>query len=166
MRWPKTARGDDCSGAGCHGDDSGRAFGPIPWCETIGQIMGVMPIVVIAVLIASLIECFFILPGHLAHTLQPRRKLVPLAPPLLSLLAGVFVIAVVTRTSGGGAEVLAPGFFGTLAAFKAENSTPVFLAMIRHRFDGVWSVDRGAALGHEQDSSRRRKASQNLNLEA
>lgn len=41
---------------------------------TIGQIMGALPIVVVAVLVASLIECFLILPGHLAHTLQPDRN--------------------------------------------------------------------------------------------
>ena len=34
---------------------------------TMGSIMGVMPIVVLSVLLASLIECFFILPGHLRH---------------------------------------------------------------------------------------------------
>ena len=33
----------------------------------MGQIMITFPIVVISVLIASLIECFFILPGHLRH---------------------------------------------------------------------------------------------------
>ena len=52
------------------------AFGPILLVgSTIGQIMGVLPIVVVAVLIASLIEVFFVLPGHLAHSLgsTPRR---------------------------------------------------------------------------------------------
>ena len=38
--------------------------------DTIGQIMGVLPLVVIAVIIASLLECFYVLPGHLAHSLQ------------------------------------------------------------------------------------------------
>ena len=43
------------------------AFAPILVIQGgIGQIMGVLPIVVIAVIIASLIECFLILPGHLA----------------------------------------------------------------------------------------------------
>lgn len=37
---------------------------------TIGAFMGVLPLVVIAVLIASLIECFLILPGHLAHAMS------------------------------------------------------------------------------------------------
>lgn len=39
----------------------------------LGQIIGVLPLVVIAVVIASLVECFLVLPGHLAHTLQPRK---------------------------------------------------------------------------------------------
>jgi multidrug efflux pump subunit AcrB len=52
------------------------AFGPVLLVgSTIGQIMGVLPVVVVAVLIASLIEVFFVLPGHLAHSLgaTPRR---------------------------------------------------------------------------------------------
>lgn len=40
----------------------------------IGQIMGVLPLVVLAVLLASMLECFFILPGHLAHALDARRS--------------------------------------------------------------------------------------------
>ncbi len=42
--------------------------------DTIGQIMGSLPLVVIAVLIASLVECFFVLPGHLAHALGQVRN--------------------------------------------------------------------------------------------
>ncbi|MCT4655778.1 MAG: efflux RND transporter permease subunit [Cohaesibacter sp.] len=50
------------------------AFAPIFLIgSTIGKMMGVLPVVVIAVLIASLIECFFILPGHLAHSLTPNQ---------------------------------------------------------------------------------------------
>ena len=41
--------------------------------DTIGQIMGVLPLVVIAVIIASLLECFYVLPGHLAHALERQR---------------------------------------------------------------------------------------------
>jgi len=36
----------------------------------IGDIMRALPMVVIAVLAASLLECFLILPGHLAHSLE------------------------------------------------------------------------------------------------
>ncbi|MCV6546199.1 MAG: efflux RND transporter permease subunit [Cohaesibacter sp.] len=51
------------------------AFAPIFVIgDTIGKMMSVLPVVVIAVLIASLIECFFILPGHLAHSLTPSSK--------------------------------------------------------------------------------------------
>jgi multidrug efflux pump subunit AcrB len=63
--------------------------------DTIGQIMGAMPLVVLAVLAASLIECFLILPGHLAHSLKSnhngpvfswRRVL------LLALLPGLIIV--------------------------------------------------------------------------
>lgn len=51
------------------------AFAPMLMIgDVIGQIMGAMPLVVIAVIIASLVECFLILPGHLAHSLKPRKK--------------------------------------------------------------------------------------------
>lgn len=51
------------------------AFGPMLMLGgRIGGIMGAMPLVVMAVLIASLIECFYILPSHLAHALPKERK--------------------------------------------------------------------------------------------
>ncbi|MTH95957.1 efflux RND transporter permease subunit [Roseibium sp. RKSG952] len=40
--------------------------------DTLGQIMGTLPVVVVAVVIASLIECFVILPGHLGHSLSGK----------------------------------------------------------------------------------------------
>jgi len=40
----------------------------------IGQVMQVIPMVVIAVLAASLLECFLILPRHLNHSVGPRRQ--------------------------------------------------------------------------------------------
>lgn len=51
------------------------AFGPILLVgDVVGQILSALPMVVIAVLIASLIECFLILPGHLSHALPRQRK--------------------------------------------------------------------------------------------
>ncbi len=51
------------------------SFAPITLIrDTIGQIMGVLPLVVVAVIIASLLECFFVLPGHLAHSLGARSR--------------------------------------------------------------------------------------------
>ncbi len=40
----------------------------------LGQIMGTLPVMVVAVVIASLIECFLVLPGHLSHALAVRRS--------------------------------------------------------------------------------------------
>lgn len=40
--------------------------------DVLGQIMGTLPVVVVAVVIASLIECFLVLPGHLSHALDSR----------------------------------------------------------------------------------------------
>jgi multidrug efflux pump subunit AcrB len=40
----------------------------------MGQFVRAIPLVVLSVLIASLIECFFVLPGHLSHALQRPRK--------------------------------------------------------------------------------------------
>jgi len=37
---------------------------------TVGSIVGAIPTVVVCVIIASLVECFLILPGHLHHTLR------------------------------------------------------------------------------------------------
>ena len=33
----------------------------------IGQVISAIPLVIVAVLIASLMECFYVLPGHLTH---------------------------------------------------------------------------------------------------
>jgi len=41
--------------------------------DVLGQMMAALPQVVIAVLIASLVECFLVLPGHLAHSMARRR---------------------------------------------------------------------------------------------
>lgn len=50
------------------------AFAPILLVgDIIGQIMAAIPLVVISVLMASLIECFFVLPAHLSHAMKPRK---------------------------------------------------------------------------------------------
>lgn len=40
----------------------------------MGQIISAIPFVVVAILIASLVECFFVLPGHLSHALKPTSR--------------------------------------------------------------------------------------------
>ena len=80
------------------------AFSPIFIIQGgIGQIMGVLPIVVIAVIIASLIECFLILPGHLAHTLKPRHvsRWSYWRQFIIALSVGIFVVSVAEPDSGG-----------------------------------------------------------------
>lgn len=58
----------------------------------MGQIMSALPFVVVAVLIASLVECFLVLPGHMRHSLDPRadsrvlRMLDAVAPGPVRLL--------------------------------------------------------------------------------
>ncbi|MEE9241255.1 MAG: efflux RND transporter permease subunit, partial [bacterium] len=48
------------------------AFMPLFWVEgTIGKFMAIIPVAVIAALIASLIESLLILPAHLGHWLRP-----------------------------------------------------------------------------------------------
>lgn len=50
----------------------------------IGNILGDIPLVMICVLVASLMECFIVLPAHLRHAFVPRRKHNPqleAAPP-------------------------------------------------------------------------------------
>ena len=47
------------------------AFMPLFMISGImGQIISAIPFVVVAVLLASLLECFFVLPGHLSHALR------------------------------------------------------------------------------------------------
>lgn len=49
------------------------AFMPLFMISGImGQIISAIPFVVVAVLLASLLECFFVLPGHLSHALRPE----------------------------------------------------------------------------------------------
>lgn len=48
------------------------AFAPIFLMrDVMGQIMSALPLVGIAIIVASLVECFLVLPGHLAHSGRP-----------------------------------------------------------------------------------------------
>ncbi|MBA5779206.1 efflux RND transporter permease subunit [Stappia sp. F7233] len=65
--------------------------------SAIGQVMGVLPLVVVAVVTASLIECFFVLPGHLAHALERRPAWNWWRVLLLAAAPAFFVIALAAR---------------------------------------------------------------------
>ncbi|MEO0635401.1 MAG: efflux RND transporter permease subunit [Pseudomonadota bacterium] len=79
------------------------AFAPILLIgDTVGQIMGVLPLVVMAVIVASLVECFLVLPGHLAHGLQPtrRRRWSFFGQFVFALGIAVFTLSLLTREAG------------------------------------------------------------------
>jgi len=120
------------------------AFAPIMMIrDIIGQIMGVLPVVVIAVIIASLIECFLILPGHLAHTLQPRskRRWSFWRQMFFALIAGTFILSVTSRTSISPVDVSSIGVFNQIAQLRQDFPLPVFIAML-----SVGSLIAGAVI--------------------
>ncbi|MCU0831235.1 MAG: efflux RND transporter permease subunit [Rhizobiaceae bacterium] len=85
------------------------AFFPIALITgTIGQIMGVLPVVVVAVLIGSLIECLFILPSHLAHALEGGPKAPRWSHWRVFAIAAVLCVSIllVVRFAAGGFELL------------------------------------------------------------
>ena len=109
------------------------AFAPILLVGgVIGQIMGVMPLVVIAVIIASLIECFLILPGHLAHTLQPKikRGWSYKRHLLIAFMIGVFLLSVTSRNSTGLALEGSSSWLGQITAFKETATLPQFMLLL------------------------------------
>lgn len=103
------------------------AFAPIFVIQGgIGQIMGVLPVVVIAVIIASLVECFLILPGHLAHTLRPRtiRRWSYWRQFTVALLIGVFAVSVAEPGKGGWFIELTNGIMGWLRSYVSIPELP------------------------------------------
>lgn len=87
------------------------AFAPIMILGgSIGQMMSALPLVVVAVLVASLIECFFVLPGHLAHSLgrTGRRRWSYWRQFFLALAMTLFVAVLVARPSDIAGEAETP----------------------------------------------------------
>ncbi|MGI9365527.1 MAG: efflux RND transporter permease subunit [Rhizobiaceae bacterium] len=104
------------------------AFAPILVIQGgIGQIMGALPIVVIAVIIASLIECFLILPGHLAHTLRPRtaRRWSYWRQFTVALLVGVFAVSVAEPDKGGWFVELTNGIMAWVRGYVVVPQLPI-----------------------------------------
>lgn len=81
------AMGDSAHEAAIAG--AGRMFAPVMACvlttmaafapillvgDAVGQIMRALPMVALAVLFASVVECFLILPGHMGHSLPRERR--------------------------------------------------------------------------------------------
>ena len=99
------------------------AFAPILLIgDVIGQIMGVMPLVVIAVIIASMVECFLILPGHLAHALQPRaiRHWSYKRHMVIAFAIGVLILSLTSRNSVSLVVVGMSDWLGQLSDIKQK----------------------------------------------
>ena len=71
----------------------------------IGEIIAAIPMVVVAVLIASLIEVFFILPAHLAHFVKSSKEKPLVSGIILTISSTVsgmahFVVSLSLRSIG------------------------------------------------------------------
>jgi multidrug efflux pump subunit AcrB len=78
----------------------------------MGQIIEVLPLVTISVLTASLIECFLVLPAHLAHSGAPRGA--PRWSLARQILVGIAIAVVL----------------GALATLSPEGKPPAFAAVL------------------------------------
>ncbi|MEM8796488.1 MAG: efflux RND transporter permease subunit [Pseudomonadota bacterium] len=123
------------------------AFAPILLIgDVVGQIMGVIPIVVICTLIASLIECFLILPGHLAHAFKERvqRRWSPWRQFFLSLLLAALATSALTANGPVLGEVVRTTVTGPFpfadasSVFASWWAVPSWVAYVQD--DGLLAV--------------------------
>ena len=109
------------------------AFAPI-WVigGVIGQIFSVLPFVVIAVVIASLVECFLVLPGHLAHTLMPRssRRWSWWRQLFIAVAVAAMVLSLATRTTGTVLPEIIAQQIAQIQMWRATQNTLIFVASI------------------------------------
>ncbi len=107
------------------------AFAPILLITgNIGQIMGVLPIVVIAVAIASMIECFLILPGHLSHALggQKAARFSYWRMFFIALILALFCTSFLLRGAGEGDLASSFPLMSQLQQFQ-ETLSPIGFAI-------------------------------------
>ncbi len=96
----------------------------------IGQIMGALPLVAIAIIIASVIECFLILPGHLAHRwggFAPGVSVLRFSALGLSLVTAAMLF--LSLPPEGAPAALAP-FLGAADAARAALGPWLFPAVV------------------------------------
>ncbi len=109
------------------------AFGPI-WVigGVIGQIFSVLPLVVFAVILASLVECFLVLPGHLAHTLHPRKRVrwSWWRQFFFSLAFATLVVSISTRMSGVALPAMVEAKIALLNGWKEIYGLKGFIAIV------------------------------------
>ncbi|MEL6979556.1 MAG: efflux RND transporter permease subunit [Pseudomonadota bacterium] len=116
------------------------AFAPILLIgDVIGQIMGALPLVAIAVLVASLVECFLILPNHLSHAAKDRRG-ARLSFIRLALIATAITVPLV-------AIAVSSGFSTGLGALWLHEALAPLAAALGPAFTPA-AVGFGLALGY------------------
>lgn len=93
--------------------------------DVLGQIMSTLTIVVVAVVIASLIECFCILPGHLSQALRSRPGWNWWRVVIVALVPAFFLSALVTQP-----DMSVPPFlddlYDPMSALKAVTGPGVY----------------------------------------
>ena len=111
----------------------------------IGQIMGVLPYVAVSVLIASLIECFFILPAHLAHSMRKAGQVRPRWSYWRQIFFGLVILGTAYGATRLGAGAQDGSALAALSAFMAEKS-PMLVAAIFTAFAWMTSAVFEAAI--------------------
>lgn len=151
------------------------AFAPIFMMrDVIGQMMTAMPLVGISIIVASLVECFLVLPGHLAHAERGGGSglaigrflrltvIAGLGAALIGgLIRGALVIAERVDPAALGALFDVPplalavlailgglaiaSFIESRLARRAGRDGPSLLERMRFRFDRVFNAFRDGA---------------------
>ncbi|MBB5514426.1 multidrug efflux pump subunit AcrB [Rubricella aquisinus] len=107
-----------------------------------GQLIADIPFTVSVVLLASLIECFLILPAHMRHALEAQERAA--RGHVLSLFAGLALIPVAIGLAVAGLAGLQPRFEGDWALIgEAWEVFPMLT--VGYAFPG-WSLPLGATL--------------------
>lgn len=125
--------------------------------DVLGQIMGTLPIVVVAVVIASVIDCFLILPGHLSHALDRRAGWSWWRVGILAAAPATFLIALVTQPDTAVSPYL-DIVDDPLRSFK-ENSLPIVfeLAVIGFCFVSALAFEFTLSLLRRRKRHQRRE---------
>lgn len=112
--------------------------------DIIGTIIRAIPLVVIAVIVASLIECFLVLPGHMRHALAagdrpkaPRRWFGPLFGIGLAWLWPLIPAILVGRALARLLMAFKRGFDRAFDSFRDRAFLPIVRLSLRWRYTTV-----------------------------
>ncbi len=114
--------------------------------DVIGTLIKAIPLVVIAIIIASLIECFLVLPGHMRHALESDERRRASSPGWFSPFFGVIGLAwvwplvpaiLVGRAVGRTLTAIKRGFERAFNGFRDRLFVPVVRTSLRWRYTTV-----------------------------